>query len=76
MTKTISKNITQKLYDKIQDLTATLQVVAREYSQAISTGDKIAQLSSKADAAILQELLETTYQRIDAINDAGGTNSL
>ena len=76
MTKTISKNITQKLYDRIQDLTATLQVVAREYSQAISTGDKIAQLSSKANAAILQELLETAYQRIDAINDAGGNDSL
>ena len=76
MTKTISKNITQKLYDRIQDLTATLQVVAREYSQAISTGDKIAQLSSKANAVILQELLETAYQRIDAISDAGGNDSL
>lgn len=76
MTKTISKNITQKLYDRIQDLTATLHVVARDYSEAISTGDKLAQLSSKANAAILQELLEIAYQRIDAINDASSNNSL
>ena len=60
-----AEKIQERLKNRIQDLHATINVVAREYAEARAANDEAEARAALANYNILQELLEAAYSEAD-----------
>ena len=69
MTTNKQERLNQRIQNRIQDLHATIAVLARQYAEARANGDKAESASALSNIEILQELLERAYAKADEIKE-------